>query len=270
MSIGSASGFYVTAGTLLGLLLPRARHVFELEHVDGVCHPWQFVLHTYCHLLNLAALPGLVGTVGAMFMVIPLSLPVKALAQAALISLLSQGWIISFIIFLICIAPTRAYRVSTVATMTVTVFQGYIVPRPALPIFIRWVTLINPIFWSFSGLSHTLLKDRVLPCEKDSSLECAEKEFNRLLVRLGLEIVDPMVACAILMGFTWLVLMLAVAVFAPWKWYKENLKERLFGNGKCFFLVPPSISKIYVALSLQLSLSLSLSLSVSFTPLSQF
>ena len=230
LSIGSQSGFYVTSSTALALLLPRARHVFLLERADGVCRTWQFVLHSYCHLMSVVALPGLIGIIGTMYMVIPLSLPVKALAQATLIGLLSQGWIIALMIFLIFIIPATVFRVSILAAMATTAFQGFFVPRVALPVFIRWVALINPSFWSFGGLAHALLKDRMLPCEKDSSLECAEKEINQLLVRTGLEIVNPLMSCAVLVVFTWLLLILAVAVFLPWRWYKESLKNRLFGK----------------------------------------
>ena len=240
LSIATATGFYIMAPVTTHLLLPRASHVFELEMADGVCHPWQFVLHSYCHLAAIMVLPSVFGGIVTSFMVINAPLPAKDLALAVLFGLLAEAWVVSYVILLVCLFPKKVFHFYSVSTMLTTAFQGFVVPRVGIPVFLRWITFLNPIFWAYSGLVQALVKDKELPCAKDSPLNCAEKNLNLLIVQFGLEVVNPYVAILVLLLWTMLCLTLAIAFFLPWRTYKEALKRKIFPKGEfllCTFTI---------------------------------
>ena len=185
ISVGTTSGFYVMGPVTAHLLLPRAAHIFRLERSDGVCHPWQFILHTYSHLVAMMTIPYSLGVVISLFMVMPISIPAKDLAFALLISLLALAWVVSFQVFLACVIPNRIARASSISTMAVTAFQGFLIPRAGIPVFLRWLTYCDPVFWAFASAAQVLLKDRQLPCAKESTLSCLEHDQNILIVHLG-------------------------------------------------------------------------------------
>ena len=234
LSLGTMMGFYVMGPVTNSLLLPRAAHVFQLERSDGVCHPWQFVLHSYSTMVARMVVPFSLGFIASWFMVVPIVIPASDLALAILHGLLVVAWVISFAVLLVCAVPDSAIEVMSASTMVAVGFEGFLVPRAGMPVILQWLTYFDPVFWGFASVVQVLLKDRQLPCKKESTLSCLEHDQNSLIVHFGLQVVNRWTGMVVLISLTWLCLLLAIASFLPWTRYRDTLKKRFFQRSKLF------------------------------------
>ena len=230
LSLCSVIGWYIVAPCTLTLLLPRTRHVYTLEHADGVCKPWLFVLHTYSHLVGLMILPTVVGGVCSLYIAINAPLSFRDIALGVTFMCMPQALVVAFLILVSCAstAPPHAYRVNSIGTISTTLFQGFLVPRPAQPVFLGWIPFINPIFWTYAALVQSVLANKVLPCDHLSPLSCQSKHFNTFISQFGLDAINIYAALFFLFSCTALCLLLALAVLHDVSWGK--VKEKLQGE----------------------------------------
>lgn len=50
---------------------------------------------------------------------------------------------------------------------------------------------INPQYYGYSAIAKVLLKDKLLSCKYDSTLECRSSDGNAILAKFGFDVVNP-------------------------------------------------------------------------------
>ena len=226
-SLATTAGWYIMAPVTETLLVPRARHVFQIEQADGTSKAWQFVLHAFCHLVAIMLIPTAIGATGSFFMVIDFSLEFRDVAIGLLFIWISQAWVIAYVIFIICIAPNHTHHATNLGTMVTSVFQGFLVPRAGLPVFLKWISYLNPLFWAYAGMIQAMLGNKTLPCKRLSPLSCADKDLNVLITQFGLDVVNPYASLLFVTGSTALLLAASIAVLLPWSKYMKAIRKRV-------------------------------------------
>ena len=227
LSICTTAGWYFLTPTVTLFILPRCRHIFLLEQLDGVFQPWQLILHSVLHFTAIIIAPTIIAMTVALFMVLDVEVSFTDVAWGSLFSLLAQVFVVACTLLAVCAAPGSAYRLTSLMAMFTFLFQGFIVPRPGLPVVVRWLTYVNPTFWIYSSIVQTILKGKHLPCHNPSPLSCPEKNLNERISEFGLDVINPYAAIFYSMVWIALVLFLAVVSLSSWKQHLEILKHKV-------------------------------------------
>ena len=199
------------APVTIKFFVERSNHIFRLEQADGVCRPWQFVLHGFSHLIGTMVLPMVVCSIIILFMTLNASLSFKDVAIGILFTLMSSAAVISYMTFISCAAPDNVFYLMQLAMVFSHAFLGFIVPRSGLPVGIRWITFTNPLYWAYAGCCQAVLANKRLPCESSSPLSCASRDFNVLINQFDLDDVNQYAALLFLSATTVCFLLLAMA-----------------------------------------------------------
>ena len=220
-SVGITTGWYVMAPVTIKFFVERSNHIFCLEQADGVCRPWQFVLHGFSHLIGTMVLPTFVCTILILYMTLDASLSFKDVAIGLLFTWMSSAVVISYMTFISCAAPEYVFYLMQLAMVFSHAFLGFIVPRSGLPVGIRWITFTNPLYWAYAGCCQAVLANKRLPCESSSPLSCASRDFNVLINQFALDDVNQYAALLFLSATIVCFLLLAMAAL-----HLDDIKEQ--------------------------------------------
>jgi len=152
-------------------LLIEPLKLFQLEHSDGISSSHELVLQVYFRMCFVGALPlSICATLvfGLVFLQDDFRVYVIVLL---VFLLLNQVWISVFILLTV-LAPGQTHRLCPVSAAVGGFWCGFIIPKPLMPVYYRWIFYINPSFYAYSGTSVTVLHGLELNCTRDSELEC--------------------------------------------------------------------------------------------------
>ncbi len=147
--------------------------------------------------------------------------------------LVNQAWIALFILLTVSY-PQQAHRLCPIFASIGGFCCGFIVPRPLMPPYYRWIFYINPSYYAYAATTVTALEGNdALGCERESPLECFRESGIAVLERFGLEDVNPVSNLVVLMAMVIILVTLGFVVLQ----LKVNLpyiQEKLFG---CFCVI---------------------------------
>eukprot|EP00731_Ephydatia_muelleri_P037803 Em0567g1a len=122
----------------------------------------------------------------------------------------NQVWVALFIVIGV-LFPAGAARICAVLSAIGGFFCGFIVPVPNMPAYYRWITYINPSYYSYSAIGAILLSEREqLDCGRDSKLECFSSSGLSLLRTFGLESTNPFENLLVMAAMTLFLVVLGV------------------------------------------------------------
>ena len=178
------------SGIVMNLLLEPLK-IFYLEHSDGIAYSHDIVLHVFIRMTAITLLP-----LSACLLLIS-ALVYHSFAPTSLLSILltflvdNQVWVALFVLIGV-LFPAGAARICAVMSAIGGFFCGFIVPVPIMPPYYRWITYINPSYYSYSAIGTILLSEvPQLECGRDSKLECFSSSGLSLLRRFGLDSTNP-------------------------------------------------------------------------------
>ncbi len=147
--------------------------------------------------------------------------------------LVNQAWIALFI-FLTVSYPQQAHRLCPIFASIGGFCCGFIVPRPLMPSYYRWIFYINPSYYAYAAVTVTALDGNdQLSCNRESPLECFRESGLAILGRFGLEDVNPVLNLVVLMAMIGALILLGIIVLQ----IKANLpliQDKLVG---CFCVI---------------------------------
>ena len=192
-------------------LLIEPLKLFQLEHSDGISQAHELVLQVFIRMSALCTMPlAVCGTIVFALVYQNYSLEVYLTILLTFL-LVNQCWLSLFILFTV-IYPQQAHRLCPVFAATGGFCCGFIVPKPLMPTYYRWIFSINPSYYAYAGTSVTVLADSNLGCSRDSPLECFDTSSTATLDAFGLADVNPIQYMVVLLSMALGFLLLAIAV----------------------------------------------------------
>ena len=192
-------------------LLVEPLKLFRLEHSDGISNTYELVLQVFIRMSAVCTFPlAICATLVFMLVYQNYSLEVYFIVLLMFL-LVNQCWLALFILFTV-IHPQQAHRLCPVFAAIGGFCCGFIVPKPLMPLYYRWIFYINPSYYAYAGTAVAVLTDNDLGCSRNSPLECFRESSIATLSTFGLEGVNPIEYMVVLIAMVWGVLLLAVAV----------------------------------------------------------
>ena len=168
----SCSSSLFMSSIVLSLLVEPLK-LFKLEHSDGISSSYELILQVFFRMSAVCTLP-LAVCATLVFWLVYFQNDFEVYAIVLLtFFLVNQVWI-SIFILLTVLAPTQAHRLCPVFAAIGGFCCGFIVPKPLMPEYYRWIFYINPSYYAFSATSATVLNGLNIPCTRTSDLECFE------------------------------------------------------------------------------------------------
>lgn len=166
----SCSSSLFMSSIVLSLLVEPLK-LFALEHSDGISASYELILQVFFRMSAVCTLPlAVCATIVFWLVYLQNSFEVYATILLAFL-LVNQVWISIFILFTV-LAPSQAHRLCPVFAAIGGFCCGFIVPKPLMPEYYRWIFYINPSYYAYSATSVTILNGLDIPCGRTSSLEC--------------------------------------------------------------------------------------------------
>lgn len=206
----SCSSSLFMSSIIMSLLIEPLK-LFRLEHSDGISSAHELVLQVFIRMSTICTLP-LAVCATLVFMLVYQNYNIMVYIVVLLTFLLvNQCWLSLFILFTV-LYPQQAHRLCPVFSAIGGFCCGFIVPKPLMPVYYRWIFYINPSYYAYAGTTVSVLADNDLGCSRDSPLECFRESSIATLSSFGLDDVNPIEYMVILMAMVWGLLVLAVAV----------------------------------------------------------
>ena len=206
-------------------LLIEPLKIFSLEHSDGIANPHELILQVFIRMSAVCTFPlAVCGTVVFALVYQTYTLDVYFLVLLAFL-LVNQVWISIFIVLTVLV-PSQAHRLCPVFAAIGGFCCGFIVPKPLMPPYYRWIFYINPSFYAYSATTVTILEDTDLSCSRDSTLECFRESGVAILDRFGLSDINPIENLVVLISMVFVCVLLGITIL----FLKANfstIKERL-------------------------------------------
>ena len=208
-------------------LLIEPLKLFRLEHSDGIANPHELILQVFIRMTAVCTLPlAVCGTLVFALVYQNYSPDVYFLVLLAFL-LVNQVWISIFIVLTV-LAPSQAHRLCPVFAATGGFCCGFIVPKPLMPPYYRWIFYINPSFYAYSATTVTILEGTTLECRRDSELECFRESGIAILDRFGISDINPIENLVYLMVMVFGFVMLGIVILflkSNFSVIKESLAE---------------------------------------------
>ena len=206
-------------------LLIEPLKIFRLEHSDGISSAHELILQVFIRMSTVCTLP-LSVCATLVFVLVYQNYSLMVYITVLLTFLLvNQAWLSLFILFTV-LYPAQAHRLCPVFSAIGGFCCGFIVPKPLMPIYYRWIFYINPSYYAYAGTTVTVLYNNELGCTRESPLECFRESSVAVLGSFGLADVNPIQNMVVLMGMVCLLLVVAVVVLQLKVSYPV-IKERL-------------------------------------------
>lgn len=211
--------------SIVSSLLVEPLKLFHLEHSDGIACTHELILQVFIRMSALCTFPlAVCATIVFGLVYQNYSFEVYLVLLLAFL-LVNQAWISLFIVLTVAYSQ-QAHRLCPVFAAIGGFCCGFIVPKPLMPSYYRWIFYINPSFFAYASTSVTVLEDNDLGCSRDSPLECFQTSGVAVLNQFGLSEVNPIENLVVLMAMTVIFVGMAVAIL----WAKVNFpifKEKI-------------------------------------------
>ena len=192
-------------------LLIEPLKIFRLEHSDGIASAHELILQVFIRKSAVCTLPLSVCATAVFLLVFQnYNLEVYFVTLLAFL-LVNQVWISIFIVLTV-LAPSQAHRLCPVFAAIGGFCCGFIVPKPLMPVYYRWIFYINPSFYAYSATTVAVLEDNNLKCERDSELECFRVSGLSVLGTFGLADINPVENLVVLIAMVVLFVMLGIFI----------------------------------------------------------
>ena len=228
----SCSSSLFMSSIIMSLLIEPLK-LFRLEHSDGISNAHELVVQVFIRMSAVCTLPLSVCST-MVFILVYQNYNLEVYFTVLLTFLLvNQCWLALFILFTV-LYPPQAHRLCPVFSAIGGFCCGFIVPKPLMPVYYRWIFYINPSYYAYAGTTVTVLTDNDLGCSRNSPLECFRESSVATLGAFGLEDVNPIEYMVVLIAMVWVLLILAVTVLqvkVTYPMIKEKLEPLL-----CFLL----------------------------------
>ena len=206
----SCSSSLFMSSIILSLLI-QALKLFQLEHSDGISNAYELTLQVFIRMSAVCTFPlSMCATIVFGLVYQHYSIEVYFVVLLAFL-LVNQCWLSLFLLFTVTY-PQQAHRLCPVFAAIGGFCCGFIVPKPLMPSYYRWIFFINPSYYAYAATTVTVLTDNDLGCDRDSPLECFRDSNAATLQYFGLEEVNPIENMVVLMGMVWVLLILATSV----------------------------------------------------------
>lgn len=214
--------------SIIASLLVEPLKLFYLEHSDGISMSFEVVLQVFIRMTALSTLPlSICATI--VFALVYQNYAFSTYMVILLAFLLvNQVWICIFIILTV-LSPSQAHRLCPVFAAIGGFCCGFIVPKPLMPEYYRWIFYINPSFYAYAATSVTALSGNDLGCDRDSVLECFRDSGVVILETFGLSDVNPIENLVVLMVMVIVCLFIGICILQV----RVNfglIKEKLFNT----------------------------------------
>ena len=152
-------------------LLVEPLKLFHLEHSDRFSSSHEVILQVYLRMSFVSTLPlSICATLVYLLVYFQEDFRVYVIVLLTFL-LINQVWI-SIFILLTNIAPSQAHRMCPVSAAVGGYWCGFIIPKPLMPDYYKWIFYINPSFYAYSATSATILNGHEFECSRASDLEC--------------------------------------------------------------------------------------------------
>ena len=206
----SCSSSLFMSSIIMSLLIEPLK-LFRLEHSDGISSAHELILQVFIRMSTICTFP-LAVCATIVFVLVYQNYTIEVYVTILLTFLLvNQCWLSIFILFTV-LYPQQAHRLCPLFSAVGGFCCGFIVPKPLMPVYYRWIFYINPSYYAYAGTTVTVLHDNDLGCTRESPLECFRESSVATLSSFGLEDVNPIQYMVILIGMVWVLLVLAVVL----------------------------------------------------------
>lgn len=206
----SCSSSLFMSSIILSLLIEPLK-LFRLEHSDGISSAHELILQVFIRMSTVCTLP-LSVCATLVFVLVYQNYTITVYVTVLLLFLLvNQCWLALFILLTV-LSPQQAHRLCPVFSAIGGFCCGFIIPKPLMPIYYRWIFYINPSYYAYAGTTVTVLHDNDLGCTRESPLECFRESSIAILDSFGLGDVNPIEYMVVLIGMVWIFMLLAMLV----------------------------------------------------------
>lgn len=222
----SCSSSLFMSSIIMSLLIEPLK-LFSLEHSDGIAHPYELILQVFIRMSAVCTFPLAVCATLVFALVYQTYTPDVYFLVLLAFLLVNQVWLAIFIVLTVLV-PSQAHRLCPVFAAIGGFCCGFIVPKPQMPPYYRWIFYINPSFYAYSATSVTVLEGTELECTRDSVLECFRTSGLAALERFGLTDVNPIENLVVLIGMVFIFVMLGILILtikSNWSLIKEKFAE---------------------------------------------
>lgn len=214
--------------SIIASLLVEPLKLFYLEHSDGISKSHELILQVFIRMTAVCTLPLSVCATLVFGLVYQNYHFETYLVLLLAFLLVNQVWLSIFIVLTV-LSPSQAHRLCPVFAAIGGFCCGFIVPKPKMPEYYRWIFYINPSFYAYSATSVTVLEGSELQCDRNSTLECFRDSGVATIESFGLSEVNPFENLLVLMAMVFLLVGLGILVLQV----KVNfglIKEDLFNT----------------------------------------
>lgn len=222
----SCSSSLFMSSIIMSLLVEPLK-LFRLEHSDGISSAHELVLQVFIRMSAVCTLPLAVCATLVFMLVYQNYSPVVYVTILLTFLLVNQCWLSLFILFTV-LYPQQAHRLCPVFSAIGGFCCGFIIPKPLMPVYYRWIFYINPSYYAYAGTTVTVLHGNDLGgCDRASPLECFRESSVAILDEFGLGEVNPIQSMVVLIGMVWVLLLLGILVLqlkVTYPLIKESLR----------------------------------------------
>jgi hypothetical protein len=198
-------------GSIVMDLLLQPLQVFAVEHQDGVSKAIDIVLHVFIRVSAISIFPVTLSLfIIYLFVTTTEYVWIDFLLILLIQLLVSQAWVAVFILA-VCCKPSMSHRICPLIAALAGFTSGFIVARPNMPIYYRWMFPMNPTYWGYAATVKILLENTKFDCKYDSLLECYPFSGLYTLELFGLHDANPYLSTVSLFGI--LIVCLSLATF---------------------------------------------------------
>ena len=192
-------------------LLAEPLKLFKLEHSDGIANAHELVMQVFIRMSAVSTLP-LTVCATIVFGLVYKNYDFEVYLIILLTFLLvNQAWISLFIVLVVSY-PEQAHRICPVFASVGGFCCGFIIPKPLMPRYYRWIFYVNPSWYAYSATSVVALHGRDMECSRESPLECFRESGVAVLDQFGLEDINPLENLVVLMAMVVIFVVLAVVI----------------------------------------------------------
>ena len=220
----SCSSAIFLSSIVMGLLL-QPLQVFSVEHQDGVSKAIDIVLHVFIRVSAVSIFPVTLSLFITYLFVTTSYVWTDFLFVLLIQLLVSHTWVAVFILT-VCCKPSMSHRICPLIAALAGFTSGFIVARPNMPIYYRWLFPINPTYWGYAATVKILLENIKFDCEYDSQLECYPFSGLYTLELFGLHNTNPYLSLVTLLGI--LIACLSLATFILELTHTPHVMRTLF------------------------------------------
>ena len=197
--------------SIIASLLVDPLKLFYLEHSDGISKSHELILQVFIRMTAICALPlSICATIvfGLVYQTYDIETYLVLLLAFLLVN---QVWVSIFIVLTV-LAPSQAHRLCPVFAAIGGFCCGFIIPKPIMPPYYRWLFYINPSFYAYAATTVTVLDETDFGCNRESSLECFRVSGIAIINEFGLAKVNPIENLVMLISMIFLLVLVGILV----------------------------------------------------------